>query len=252
MVDLSGKVAIVTGGGQGIGRGIAIALAEAHASVVVMGRTSSKLENVCSEIRDRGSHGIPIVGDVRNPQDILTCTAEVTQRFGRLDILVNNAQTIHHAFLLDTNDDDMEDTYRSGPLAVFRFMRAAHPLLKENGGTIVNLGSSTTLMYDNAFYGTYSAAKAAIEALTRTAAVEWGNDDIRCILILPSAETAMIEAMKVRDPDRYAQMVKRTPLGRFGDPISDIGRAVSWLVSPDAGFITGSTIMLDGGQMTMR
>jgi NAD(P)-dependent dehydrogenase (short-subunit alcohol dehydrogenase family) len=252
MIDLQGKTAIVTGGGQGIGRGIALALAESQARVVVMGRTSSSLEAVCAEIGALGGEALAVTGDVRDLADIKTCLDHTEEAFGRLDILVNNAQTTHHAFLLDSSDDDMEDTFRSGPMATFRFMREAHRLLRRQGGVIVNLGSSSTLMYDGAFYGTYSAAKAGIEALTRTAAVEWGKDGIRAVLILPSAETPLVSQMKIRDPERYHEMVSRTPLGRFGDPLADIGRAVAWLASDGARFITGSSIMLDGGQMFMR
>jgi NAD(P)-dependent dehydrogenase (short-subunit alcohol dehydrogenase family) len=252
MPDLKGKTAIVTGGGQGIGRGIALAFAEAHARIVLMGRTLATLEAVCAEINGLGSEALAVSGDVRVLADIRHCLARAENTFGGLDILVNNAQTTHHAFLLDSSDDDMEDTFRSGPMATFRFMREAHPLLSRRGGVIINVGSSSTLMYDGAFYGTYSAAKAGIEALTRTAAVEWGKDGIRAVLILPSAETPMVTQMKSRDVERYREMVSRTPLGRFGDPLADIGRAVAWLASDDASFITGSAVMLDGGQMFMR
>jgi NAD(P)-dependent dehydrogenase (short-subunit alcohol dehydrogenase family) len=107
-------------------------------------------------------------------------------------------------------------------------------------------------MHDGRLYAVYAAAKSAIESLTRYAAVEWGGDGIRAVLVMPAAETDGTAAFRARDPERYAEMVGRVPVGRFGDPERDIGRAVAWLVGDDAGYITGSTIMLDGGQMFVR
>jgi NAD(P)-dependent dehydrogenase (short-subunit alcohol dehydrogenase family) len=250
--DLQGKVAIVTGAGQGIGRGIALALAGAGAAVVVAGRTEAKLVGVAGEITERGARALPVVVDVGDPAAIAACLERTRAELGGLDVLVNNAQSIRYAFLLDSTDDDFAEAWTSGPLATFRFMRAAQPLLKERRGVIVNMGSSATLMHDGGFYGVYTAAKAAIEALTRTAAVEWGADGIRALLVNPAAESPMVAAMKERDPARYAELVGRVPLGRFGDAEVDIGRAVAWLVSDEAGYLTGTTIMLDGGQMFLR
>jgi NAD(P)-dependent dehydrogenase (short-subunit alcohol dehydrogenase family) len=251
-VDLGGRVALVTGAGQGIGRGIALALADAGAAVTLVGRTESKVAGVAAEIVARGGRALAVAADVGEPADIARSLERTRAELGGLDILVNNAQSIRYAFLLDSTDDDLAEAWTSGPLATFRFMRAAHPLLKERRGVIVNMGSSATLMHDGGFYGVYTAAKAAIEALTRTAAVEWGVDGIRALLVNPAAESPMVAAMKERDPARYAELVGRVPLGRFGDAEVDIGRAVAWLVSSDAGYITGTTIMLDGGQMFLR
>ncbi len=252
MPDLKGRVAIVTGAGQGVGRGVALALAAAGASVVAAGRTASTLRDACDEVRGRGVQAVPVVCDVRELDDIRRCIDRTVEVFGRLDILVNNAQTYHHTLLLDATEEDMDTTWRSGPLAVFRSMRLAHPYLKERGGVIVNFGSGAQLMHDGRLYSVYSAAKSAIESLTRYAAVEWGADGIRALLVMPAARSAGVAAFERRDPVRYREMVGRVPLGRFGDAEHDIGRAIAWLVSDEAGFITGSTVMLDGGQMFMR
>jgi NAD(P)-dependent dehydrogenase (short-subunit alcohol dehydrogenase family) len=252
MSRLDGRVAIVTGAGQGVGRGIALALASAGAHLAAAGRTETTLRDVCGEAEKRGVRALPVVCDVREPGDVENCVTRCIAEFGRLDVLVNNAQTYRNALLLDASDEDMDLTWRSGPLASFRFMRLAHPHLARQRGVIVNLGSGAQLMHDGVTYGTYTAAKGAIEALTRTAAVEWGKDGIRALLIMPAAESDGVAAWRRADPAGYAEMVSRVPLGRFGDAERDIGRAVAWLVSDEAAYITGTTIMLDGGQMYLR
>jgi len=253
MTDLGGRVAIVTGGGRGIGRGIALALSSAGATVVVSGRTRETLDDACAEIRSRGGEAHAIVADVRELADAERLVAETVTHAGRLDILVNNAQTYRHALLLDATEDDLDATFRSGPYAVFRLMRIAHPHLAASGhGVIVNFGSGAQLMHDGRMYAVYAAAKSAIESLTRYAAVEWGGDGIRALMVMPAAESDGTKAFRERDPERYAEMVGRVPMGRFGDPEHDIGVAIAWLVSDEARFITGSTVMLDGGQMFTR
>ena len=250
--NLEGRVAVVTGAGRGLGHGIALALASAGSSVVAFGRTERTLLQTCEAVERRGSRAIAVRGDVRELGDIERCLATTEHEFGRLDILVNNAQTYRHGLLLDATDDDMESTWTSGPFAVFRFMRLAHSLLAKQGGVIVNVGSGAQLMHDGRLYAVYAAAKSAIESLTRYAAVEWGPDGIRALLILPAGHSDGVSAFQERDPDRYREMLARIPLGRFGDPEIDIGRAVAWLVSDEASYMTGSTVMLDGGQMFMR
>jgi NAD(P)-dependent dehydrogenase (short-subunit alcohol dehydrogenase family) len=253
MADLHGRVAIVTGGGQGIGRGVALALASAGASVVIAGRTQATIDAACAEVRERGVDALPVRCDVQVGEDTARLVDTTIAELGRLDILINNAQTYRHALLLDATDDDMEMTWRSGPFAVFRLMRLAHPHLKASGhGAIVNFGSGAQLMHDGRLYAVYAAAKGGIEALTRYAAVEWGGDGIRAVLVMPAAESDGVRAFRARDPTRYAEMVGRVPMGRFGDPETDIGSAIAWLVSDEARYITGSTIMLDGGQMFTR
>jgi NAD(P)-dependent dehydrogenase (short-subunit alcohol dehydrogenase family) len=251
-VDLGGRVAIVTGGGAGLGRAIARTLATAGASVVVMGRTAATLEDARSELEALGAGALAVTGDVRVVDDIARCLDATVAEFGRLDILVNNAHTITHGLLVDATDADMEDEWRSGPFAVFRFMRLAHPHLAVRGGVIVNFGSGAQALHDSQGWGLYGASKSAIQTLTRYAANEWGADGIRVIQVLPLATSEGVERMRSRDPDAYARVVSRVPLGRFGDADADVARPIAWLVSDEARFITGSTIMLDGGQIQMR
>ena len=250
-MKLQDKVAIVTGSGQGVGRGIALALAAEGAAAVLMGRTGVKVERVAAEIVDRGGKALPIEGDVTCREDIAATLAATLEAFGRLDILVNNAQHIHRGPLLETSDRDALASWESGPLATFRFMKAAHPHLR-GGGVIINVGSRAGVRPDPVGFGVYAAAKEAIRALSRTAAMEWGADGIRVNVILPFATSPELERMKREDPEAYARTRNATALGRVGDPETDIGRAVAFLVGPDAGFITGTSIALDGGKSFVR
>jgi NAD(P)-dependent dehydrogenase (short-subunit alcohol dehydrogenase family) len=246
MALLDGKVAIITGAGAGIGRGVALAFASEGAAI------AATLADVCAEIEARGTRAVPVVCDVRELADIEQLLERTVAEFGRLDVLVNNAQTYRHAALLDATEDDFETTMRSGPLAVFRSMRLAHPHLKATRGVVVNFGSGVQLDPSESFHGVYFAAKNAIEAFTRAAAVEWGADGIRTMLIMPAAESPQLRAFEARDPARFQTMLGRIPLGRFGDAEADIGRTIAWLVSEHAQFMTGCTFMLDGGQMYLR
>jgi NAD(P)-dependent dehydrogenase (short-subunit alcohol dehydrogenase family) len=244
---LAGKVALVTGAGQGVGRGIALALAAEGAAVTVTGRTESKLDSVAAEITARGARVHCVVGDVGRREDVERMVAECVSAFGRLDVLVNNAQSSVQRLLEDTSDDDVELAYRTGPLATFHAMRAALPHLQKEGGSVVNLGSSTAVEGEPTF-GSYAMAKEAIRGLTRIAAREWGPYGIRVNAICPAALSPAAAAYRDADPDRFARIEAQIPLGRMGDPEQDIGRAVAALVSDDMAYLTGATLMLCGGR----
>jgi 2-hydroxycyclohexanecarboxyl-CoA dehydrogenase len=245
---LSGRVAIVTGAGQGIGRGIALALAKEAAKVAVVGRTFSKVEAVAGEITDAGGTGTPIGCDVGERNAVNEMVDVVVSQFGGVDILVNNAQDSVQRLLEQTTDDDVERAYRSGPLATFFAMQACLRHLKVRGGSIVNFGSSTALVGDQTF-ASYAMAKEAIRGLTRVAAKEWGPYGIRVNTICPAAISPSAEAWAERNPDRYAAVLRGIPLGRMGDPEEDIGRAVAALVSDDLRYLTGATLVLEGGRV---
>ncbi len=248
---LDGKVAIVTGAGQGVGRGIALALAGEGARIAVAGRTESKLTQVVKEIETRGGEGFAIGCDVGDGAQIQRCIDATVERYESIDILVNNAQVVPLGKLLDVTEEAFTAGWDTGPLASFRFMKACHPYLK-GGGSIVNLGTGAALRPDPVGYGAYAAVKEATRTLTRAAAVEWGRDGIRVNSIIPLAMSPGMEMWAKFQPDEAAAFMATVPLGRGGDCEADIGRAVVMLVGPDGGYITGTTLMLDGGQAYLR
>ncbi|MFF0011221.1 SDR family NAD(P)-dependent oxidoreductase [Streptomyces sp. NPDC005374] len=247
MLRLSGKTALVTGGGQGVGRGIALALAAEGAAVVITGRTEGTLKDTAAEITGRGGRACVVVGDVGERADVDRMVAETVREFGGLDVLVNNAQTSVQRRLEQTSYDDVELAYRSGPLATFHAMQSALPQLRASRGSVVNLGSSAAVQGEVSF-AAYAMAKEAIRGLTRVAAREWGAYGIRVNVVCPAALSPAAEAYFTDHPERAEQVLAGIPLGRMGDPESDIGRAVAALVSDDMAYLTGATLMLEGGR----
>ena len=251
MKTLEGKVAIVTGAGQGVGQGIAFALSAEGSVVVVAGRTESKLNNTCEEIEKRGGKATPVVCDVREKEQIEACVEATVSRHGTVDILVNNAQMVSLGTLLEVQEEDFIAGFDSGPLATLRFMKACYPYLK-GGGSIINFGTSASIRWDPIGYGAYAAVKEATRSLTRAAACEWGPEGIRVNAIIPLALSPGMEGWVTARPEEAEAFIKMVPLGRIGDCEMDIGRAVVFLVGPDSGYITGATIPLDGGQSFLR
>lgn len=249
--QLQGRCALVTGAGQGVGRGIAIALAEHGAALALVGRTESKVQAVAEEINAGGGRAVAFGGDVTSPADLERCVAATVAALGSLHILVNNAQQFALGTMLDVTDEQIQACWESGPLATFRLMRLCYPHLR-GGGVVVNVGSGTSVNPTPTGRGVYGAVKAATQTLSRVAASEWGVDGIRVVNILPAATSPPAEAWRAARPQDYAESMASIPLRRLGDPLADIGRAVAFLCGPDAAYITGTTIPLDGGQAYLR
>ncbi|QIX25628.1 SDR family oxidoreductase [Nocardioides sp. JQ2195] len=249
MNSLKGRTALITGAGQGVGRGIAIALAERQVDVAVIGRTLAKIEGVCAELEGLGVTARPYAFDVTDKDNVVALVDRVAEDFGRLDILVNNAYFGAYGRLLEMSSGEFQRGFRSGPFAAFDFMRAAHPhLVAQGGGSIVNLVTSAMVRWDPTTYGAYAAAKTALRSLTRTAAVEWGPDNIRVNSIAPHALSPGLQGWIERNPEESEAFIASIPLKRVGDPVADIGRAVAALVGPDMQYLSGATIPLDGAQ----
>lgn len=249
--SLAGKRALVTGAGQGVGRGIALSLAARGAAVSLMGRTERTLRDVATEVSEAGGSCFVVVGDVTKPGDIERAVEATVAEFGGLDILVNNAQIPAQGSVLSVTDAEFTACWESGPLAAFRMMRACRPHLGE-GSVVINLGSGTSVNPMPIGRGVYAAAKSAISTLSRVAATEWGPDGIRVLTVLPAATSPAAEAWAAANPDEYARSLQSIPLRRLGDPVHDIGSVVAFLCSPDAGFLTATTIAIDGGQAYLR
>jgi NAD(P)-dependent dehydrogenase (short-subunit alcohol dehydrogenase family) len=247
---LEGQVAIVTGGGQGVGRGVALAVAAEGAKVAVVGRTLAKCEAVVAEIGEGDGEAIAVGCDVEHRDQIESAVDRVVAHWGRLDLLVNNAHTKVFQSIRRLTDADMETMWQSGPLATFRFMQAAFPHLRESKGCVINMGSGSGILPHGAMSG-YAMTKEAVRSLSRVGAVEWGRFGIRVNSICPLAESPGLDEFGSAT-SAVDDVLASIPLGRWGDPESDIGRGVVYLAGPDGKYITGTTLMIDGGYNYLR
>lgn len=247
MSELEGKVALVTGAGQGVGQGIAFALAAEGVSVAVTGRTEEKLVRTVAAIVESGGKALALVCDVKNPADLAKAVEDTVAHFGGLNILVNNAQEVPIGTLMDVTDDQFTAGFESGPLATMRLMKLAYPHLKGDG-CIVNLASTAAKRWDMTGYGAYAAVKEGIRSLTRAAACEWGKDDIRTNVILPHAKSPGLAWWMENNPEEAAAFQASIPQRRVGECEEDIGRFVVQLCSESSRYVNGQTIALDGGQ----
>ncbi|AQA19158.1 3-oxoacyl-ACP reductase [Halioglobus japonicus] len=244
---LKDKVALVTGAGQGVGQGIALALAAEGARVAVTGRTESKLETTCELIRERGGDALPVVCQVKDEASLANCVEAVVDHFGGLQILVNNAQEVPLGELHQVTDKAFIAGFESGPLATMRMMKLCYPHLKGDG-CIINLGSSSAKRWDINGFGAYAATKEAIRALSRAAACEWGPEGIRTNVILPHAKSPGLEWWTREYPEQAEEFIQSIPQRRIGECEEDIGRFVALLCSEGSSYINGQSIAVDGGQ----
>ncbi|HYD62057.1 MAG TPA: SDR family oxidoreductase [Noviherbaspirillum sp.] len=250
MARLTGKTALVTGAGQGVGQGIAYALAAEGASVAVAGRSLGKLEVTCDEIRRRGGNAFAVECNVRDAASLERCVASIVAHYGGLQILVNNAQEAPLGELLSITEEALVAGWESGPLATFRLMKLAYPYLKGDG-CIVNLASSAAVRWDSSTYGAYAAVKEATRAFSRAAACEWAKDGIRTNVIMPHAKSPGLVWWTNTFPEEAAAFVNSIPMKRIGECEEDIGRFVAMLCSEDCRYVNGQTIAVDGGQANL-
>ncbi|HEX3706959.1 MAG TPA: glucose 1-dehydrogenase [Mycobacteriales bacterium] len=252
MGRLDDKVVIVTGAGQGIGEGIALAAAAEGANVVAAGRTLEKVERTAATMTDRGVQALAVQCDVRREDEVKACVAATLEKFGRIDGLVNNAQMVALGPVLEITEKDARRTWESGFLGSLWFMQACYPALKESKGAVVNLGTGSALRNDLPGFALYAGTKEMIRTMTRMAALEWGKDGIRVNAMIPNGLSPGLEMWAEWQPKEYEEFVDTIPLGRVGRLEEDVGRAVAFLLSEDAAYVTGTTLMVDGGQTYLR
>jgi NAD(P)-dependent dehydrogenase (short-subunit alcohol dehydrogenase family) len=244
---LDGKVAIVTGGGQGIGEAIAAGYAKEGAKVLITGRTLSKLEDVAGKIRAAGGTVLVLDALAGERDQSEKTVALALSEWGRVDVLVNNAHTFTDYLLVD--DAKMEENckidFQSAFFGSLQLMQLCYPhMVSQGGGSIINMGSSYGIRCEPGFLA-YAASKEAIRALTKTAAREWGKHKIRVNTILPSALSPKA-LWYLEDSKTYDLELSKVAMGRFGVP-EDIAPTAIFLASDDSDYVTGQTIGVEGG-----
>lgn len=246
-------MALVTGAGRGIGRGVALALGRVGASVAAVDLDGEAAQRTALEVEAIGSDALAVTCDVRDEARCRAAVDATLARFGGVDVLVNCAQQMRVGVpFAEQTDDDMALAWESGPLATARLMRYCHPVMRERGGgCVVNMGSGAGT---EGFPGmaSYAAAKEAIRALTKVAAREWGRDGIRVNTICPYADSPALREHLEREPGAVERRLRQVPLGRFGDAERDVGEVVAFLASDAGSYITAQTLMVDGGACGFR
>ncbi|WP_082193244.1 SDR family NAD(P)-dependent oxidoreductase [Bacillus rubiinfantis] len=248
---LKNKVALITGGSSGIGRGICHAFAREGASIVFVGKSPDKGRRTEEELLALGADAVFLQANLADRSVLPGIVEEVIKKFGKLDILVNNAQTSKNVIFEETTEEVMNLAFNTGFWPTFILMRTALPYLKVTKGKVINFVSAAG-MIGLSKQSSYAAAKEAIRGISRVAATEWGRYGITVNLLSPIANSPGVDRLQEEHPNAYNKMVSLIPLGRIGDCEEDIGRAAVFLASSDADYITGQTIMVDGGTVMVR
>lgn len=248
MKRLDGNTTIITGGGKGIGFGLAQAFAEEGSNLVLTGRTESRLLEAKQKLEAMyGIEVLPIVADGADEEAIRKVVAAAVEKFGKINTLVNNAQVSKSGLpLVEHTKEDFDLAIYSGLYAAFFYMRECFPFLKETKGSVINFASGAGL-FGKLGQASYAAAKEGIRGMSRVAAAEWGPDGVRVNVICPLAMTESLRQWRDEYPELFEKTIQGIPLGRFADPKDDIGRVCVFLASEDAHFVTGETITLQGG-----
>ena len=261
MFSLSGKVGLVTGAGRGIGKAVALALAEAGADVVAVARTGSEIEATAQEARALGRRAEAIEADVSDPDAVAAMSRQALQHFEEIDIVVNNAAAGFFQPLIPlpgyrpdlpgfdtpTKDEEWHGALGTTLSAAFYVLRELGPRMLERGsGRVINVGSVITTRL-NRFNSVYDAAKGGLDTFTRSIAKEWARYGVTVNAIAPGQFYTSSSAPMHEDPKSLAELLKRIPMRRTGDP-REIGALAVYLASDAAGFVTGQVIGVDGGE----
>jgi 2-dehydro-3-deoxy-D-gluconate 5-dehydrogenase len=246
--DLTGKVAIVTGGNGGIGLGIAQGLAQAGAKIVVLGRNLDKSLMAAQWLQAQaGAQVLVVTGDVGRADDVDRVITEITDHFGRIDILFNNAGINIRKQPEDLALAEWQEVINTNLTSAFLMSKAVYPAMKKGGGgKIVNIGSMTSI-FGSPFASAYAATKGGIVQLTKSLALAWAKDNIQVNSILPGwFDTELTEKAREQIPGLHERVLSRIPMGRWAKPADMAGTAI-WLASQASDYVTGIAIPVDGG-----
>jgi NAD(P)-dependent dehydrogenase (short-subunit alcohol dehydrogenase family) len=244
--DMRGRTAVVTGSTRGLGRTFVLALAEAGASVVVVGRDAAAAAVVEAELAERGAASRTVLADVTVRSDVERVLAESTEAFGRVDVLVNNAGTCVHKPALEVTDDEWRHvmTTNVDGLWIASQVVGRH-MVERGGGTIVNIGSmSGDIVNRPQWQPAYNASKAAVHHLTRSLAAEWAPLGVRVNALAPGYMKT--EMAPVDDPQFRRHWIDDAPMQRYGRP-EELAPAIVFLASDASSFMTGAVLTVDGG-----
>ena len=248
MFDLTGKVAVVTGGGQGLGEAIATALAKQGASIAILEMDASKGDAVASAIVNNGGSAIALTCDIQEESQVKESVAAAHQQYGRIDVLVNNAGIHRRGQPQELSQQDIDDVLRVNLLGNFYLVRSVGPIMiEQQSGSIINMsalgGGIVGLGRGGSIYG---ITKGGIVSMTRDLAAEWGKHGIRVNALAPGWIRTPMTIQLQQNEEREAKMLDRVPLKRWGEP-GDIASAAVFLASDESAYITGHTIPIDGG-----
>jgi 2-deoxy-D-gluconate 3-dehydrogenase len=245
--DLKGRIAIVTGGNGGIGLGMARGLAGAGAGVVVVGRNAEKSKAAVQELGKLGVETLAVQADVSDEAAVARLVQATLDRFGRIDVLVNNAGTNLRKPLHEYSLEEWHRVMDTNLTSAFLCSRAVYPAMKKaGGGKIINIGSMMSI-FGASFAPAYGASKGGIVQLTKSAASAWARDNIQVNAVLPGwIDTELTQGARRQVPGLHENVLRRTPAGRWGT-IDDMAGVAVFLASAASDFVTGTAIPVDGG-----
>ena len=252
MKELNQKTAIITGAGQGIGKGIALCLAKRGVKVVCIGRRLEPIQQTAKEVQELGGESFAMSCDTSNREKVSEVVKKTVETFGTVDIMVNNAQSLpKSAPVEETTYDSMYMAWSTGTIGSLNFMQECFPYMKEQGeGRIINFASATG-MFGFAGQLAYASNKESIRGMTKIAAKEWGQYGITVNCVLPGAESPAAKEWAKKFPEKYNEILSQQPMRRLGDPETDIGPVIAFLSGPDCRYFSGQCLLVDGANSIM-